>query len=195
MPSPIRTLICHVCGATHQTRSRTARTCSKKCAAIFRQSYAPNGRKPRDYPSEIVQRVRDLYESGLSIAEVQADIGKGVKVQNVMRRYGIEARPAVVRAGLTSGDKHYAWKGSEAGYQALHLRVQRQRGKPSLCEFCGTTSGQFEWANQTGSYADVNDYKRLCVPCHRIFDAERRAIAGHALTPPALREWEVMCHV
>lgn len=37
---------------------------------------------------------------------------------------------------------------------------------------------QFHWANLTGDYADVNDYARMCVPCHRRFDAERRKVTG-----------------
>lgn len=57
------------------------------------------------------------------------------------------------------------------GYQGAHHRVRKIRGKPSVCEVCGTTSARkFEWANLTGNYADPLDYKRLCSSCHHRFD-------------------------
>jgi hypothetical protein len=57
-------------------------------------------------------------------------------------------------------------------YQAYHYRVIAERGRPSLCEICGTTDGNahFEWANLTGNYADASDYKRLCKSCHNRLD-------------------------
>ena len=73
---------------------------------------------------------------------------------------------------------------AEAGYQALHLRVESTRGKPKKCAFCQRTSGRFEWANMTGDYADVWDYIRLCVSCHRAYDAGRRAELGGERTSP-----------
>jgi hypothetical protein len=33
---------------------------------------------------------------------------------------------------------------------------------------------RYEWANLTGSYGDPGDYERMCVTCHRRFDAARR---------------------
>lgn len=142
----------------------------------------------------LVARVRELYESGMTRIEVQTEIGPGVKVEVIMRRYDIVTRPAKPRVAVGGAD-HAGWKGDDAGYQAFHLRVQRQRGKPSRCEMCGTTEGQFEWANLMGDYADVMDYARLCVPCHRTRDAKVRAEQGHPSTPEALRRWEVMPNV
>lgn len=64
-----------------------------------------------------------------------------------------------------------SWKGDKASYSAFHYRVEAERGKPSKCEECGTkTAKKFEWANLTGKYEDVNDYKRLCNSCHRKLD-------------------------
>lgn len=67
------------------------------------------GVSPRDYPPAVVEQVRDLYESGMTQAEVQAEIGPGVKVQNVMRRYGIQARPAQARVAA-AGENGSMWK-------------------------------------------------------------------------------------
>jgi len=56
-------------------------------------------------------------------------------------------------------------------YGACHYKVRKLRGTPSLCEVCGTTTAKkFEWANLTGNYADINDYKRMCASCHDKFD-------------------------
>lgn len=61
-----------------------------------------------------------------------------------------------------------SWKGNRAGYQACHMRVIAARGRPSECEECGTTDSNkyYDWANLTGNYHDVDDYRRLCRSCH-----------------------------
>ena len=181
MPSPYRTLICYVCRAEHRTRSLTARTCSKKCGAIMRQEYAPNGGKPREYPAEVVSAACDAYKSGLTIAEVQEFIGPGFRVQTILERHLPSLRPAIKRR--QQGADNSSWKGDDASYGALHLRVVAARGKPSQCSWCERTEGRFEWANLTGEYADIWDYARLCVSCHRKFDASRRRKTGRRTSP------------
>lgn len=186
VPSPWRTATCVECGADWQTRSLTAVTCSPKCRAIRREKYTPSkGAPPREYPTELVERVRELYESGMTRAEVQAAIGIGVKVENIMRRYGIESRPASPRLGMWNGAKNPQWRGDQAGYQALHLRVEAARGKPQHCNRCDRRDGntRYEWANLNGNYTDVHDYERMCVPCHRTYDAERRRLTGRRTSP------------
>ena len=90
-----------------------------------------------------------------------------------------------------AGAANHMWRGDEAGYQALHLRVEAARGKPHECSKCGSTEGRMEWANLTGNYADVDDYARMCVSCHRNFDAARRRLTGRRTSPKR----EVMPHV
>lgn len=186
MPSPVRSAVCVWCSEPWQTRSLTARTCSPKCRAQLRErEHGPTkGAQLRDYSDDVVAEVRRLYEAGMTRAEVQQAIGPGVKVENVMRRYGITPRPAVPRD--QSGERNGAWRGDAATYTALHLRVQVALGKPSHCTQCDTTdpANRYEWANLTGTYTDVNDYARMCVSCHRLFDAARRARSG-ARTSPA----------
>ncbi len=64
-------------------------------------------------------------------------------------------------------------------YGAYHHKVRRLRGTPSLCEICGTTHAKkFEWANLTGHYDDINDYKRMCTSCHSRFDNKILNITG-----------------
>lgn len=70
------------------------------------------------------------------------------------------------------GKDNPMWKGDNVGYASLHLRVEKIRGKPQKCEFCGTTDPNktYEWASMTKNYLDINDYKRLCKSCHNKFD-------------------------
>lgn len=71
-----------------------------------------------------------------------------------------------------SGKNHFAWKGDEVGYFALHVWVVRNLGRPSGCEHCGTTEKRkYEWANRSHEYKrDLTDWIRLCVPCHKAYD-------------------------
>lgn len=62
------------------------------------------------------------------------------------------------------------WDGKR-GYYGLHAWVERKLGKPNLCAFCGKTEGTFHWSNISQEYKeDINDWQRLCVPCHRKYD-------------------------
>ena len=134
-----------------------------------------SGAKPKEYPQELVDRVRTLYEQGMTMREVSAEVGASVKVlQVLMPRYGIARRPAIKRN--QTGPANHSWRGDDACYAALHLRVATVRGKPSLCAACERTDSKarYEWASLTGNYADIYDYVRLCVPCHRRFDSRRR---------------------
>ena len=85
--------------------------------------------------------------------------------------------PRAVHAySFPSGSANPKWKGNKAKILALHTRLYRARGKPKYCESCGLNdpNRRYEWSNQTGNYVDLSDYKRLCVPCHRRFDYQRR---------------------
>ena len=139
--------------------------------------------KPKTYPPELVERVRSLYGSGMAQAEVAAEVGVSQKViWTLMRNHGIPRRPQVNRD--QAGDRNHMWKGSDARYQALHVRVEKARGKPRRCSACDTTdAGRYEWANLTGRYDDIADYVRLCIPCHRRLDAYRRRITGRPTSP------------
>ncbi|UXE05032.1 HNH endonuclease [Gordonia phage Lton] len=139
-----------------------------------------SGAKPREYPAELVEKVRTMYAAGHTIAEIQAEV-RGAKVQNIIRRHGIATRAAAKRD--QRGEKNHMWRGEGAKYQALHLRVEAARGKPNRCARCWTTTGRFEWANRTGEYENVNDYVRLCVLCHRRYDAARRRETGRRTSP------------
>jgi hypothetical protein len=142
------------------------------------------GAKPKVYAPELVAEVIRLYAGGLTQSEVAVAAGLTQKVVwRLMLRHGIGSRPAAKRE--QSGPANHMWAGEAAGYQALHLRVEVARGKPARCGRCGTDDPtvRYEWANLTGQYADVNDYERMCLPCHRSFDAARRAATGERTSP------------
>jgi len=66
------------------------------------------------------------------------------------------------------------WKGDKVSYTALHMWVSRWKGKPMKCEMCGAEGRKrYDWANIDHKYRRVlEDYIRLCVPCHAKYDYE-----------------------
>lgn len=71
-----------------------------------------------------------------------------------------------------SGENHFAWKGDNVGYDALHDWVANKLGRPQRCEHCkNTTKKRYEWANISKEYKrDLSDWIRLCKSCHNKFD-------------------------
>lgn len=78
------------------------------------------------------------------------------------------------RKGKTMGVEHPKWKGDNAGYRALHIRL----GKASACVVCTSLGGKrgCHWANLSGNYADTNDFFSLCPSCHGKWDSGKLAI-------------------
>lgn len=148
-----------------------------------------SGRKPRMYPPDIVALACGMYRSGMTVTEIRREFPKGYRVQTILERYLPERRTAAKRD--QRGPANHMWRGDEAGYAALHLRVAAERGQPSECSWCGATDGRFEWANLSGLYEDISDYERLCASCHRTYDAARRRETGRSMRSSR----EVMPHV
>ena len=72
------------------------------------------------------------------------------------------------------GDKHYAWKGDDVGYDALHSWVSREKGRPKHCELCGS-SDNVDWANKDHKYKRVlDDFISLCRKCHYHYDNDSK---------------------
>jgi len=81
------------------------------------------------------------------------------------------------KASLRVGEKNHQWKGDnvqrDCNGTALHNWVKKQLGKPQECwnKLCPLKSNNFQWANKSGEYKrDVNDWLRLCVSCHKLYD-------------------------
>lgn len=92
------------------------------------------------------------------------------KIKRIMKERGIEP----TQKYLEKGDKHFCWKGTEAGYGAKHTWIAKIKGKPNYCEHCKSTDKtRYEWANIDHKYSrNVEDYIRLCRTCHSKYDNE-----------------------
>lgn len=73
-----------------------------------------------------------------------------------------------------SNEKSPHWKGNKVKYRGLHNWVERNLGKPDICEDCGRSglkSHFIHWANKSGKYLrKLSDWVRLCALCHKKYD-------------------------
>lgn len=157
---------------SQETRRRMSEAAKRRCQTdAFRSRVAAYWRPfcTRD------ELYTDYIVRDMSQMELCAKYGVGLKrVQISLRRYGIAPKRAIKRDQV--GEKNASWRGDTAGYVALHRRVHVARGMPNVCDVCGTTDPalSYDWANLTGNYADIYDYRRMCRSCHRCYDAARR---------------------
>ncbi len=79
------------------------------------------------------------------------------------------------RVAHFKNESHWQWKGDNASYRAKHIWVEKRLGKPHYCEHCKRSDlkhRSYHWANISGEYKrDVKDWLRLCVTCHKHYDA------------------------
>lgn len=157
------------------------------------QRTTENTRKPREYPSEIVELARSMYEDrGMTVAEICAAFPKGYRVQTILERYVPKRRDAIKRD--QTGERNHMWRG-DPGYQAAHLRVESARGKAARhpCIDCSQPAREWSYnhadedeltdSNGRRYSVDPDHYDPRCCACHRRLDAARR------------RAEEVMSHV
>lgn len=121
------------------------------------------------------------------MARKRADAGESIVRLYVEQNHSLEEVSTITGIPTTTlrrilddlgVSRNPRWRGDDAEYNALHVRVLNARGRPSECEECGTTEAlRYEWANVSGHYEDIYDYRRLCSRCHQIFDH------GHAGLP------------
>lgn len=150
---------CIACGTAFRSYNPSPKFCSRNCRG-------KSERATIDFELAVKR-----YESGMTQAEVAKTFGVTRKaITNLFERNGYQSRIAAKRD--QRGDKNHNWKGEDSGYKISHERLRALKGQPKHCEFCGTTdpSLQYDWANMTGQYDDLDDYKRLCRSCHRKFD-------------------------
>ncbi len=73
-----------------------------------------------------------------------------------------------------SGDRSVTWKGDKVSYSGIHKWINKQLGKPKLCQHCktdGLMGHKIHWANISGKYLrDAEDWLRLCASCHIKYD-------------------------
>ena len=66
------------------------------------------------------------------------------------------------------------YKKEKVKYRGLHIRIEKLLGKPTKCSFCdkeNLSGKKIHWANKSRKYLfEINDWIRLCVPCHKAYD-------------------------
>jgi hypothetical protein len=158
---------CIFCGSEFSSYNKNPKYCSLSCKGLMQSA----GLSFDDS--------RLMYEKGMTQEEIATHFGVTQKtIHGLFKRNKYKCRVPIKRNQLKENNSY--WKGDEASYTALHYRVERERGKPCSCIICNTTdeSKRYEWANLTGNYKNTDDYARMCVPCHREFDAMRRNLTG-----------------
>ena len=104
---------------------------------------------------------------GMSQAEIAKDFGTTQKVVwRAMGKFAIPRRVAAKRN--QSRENNSSWKGKDATYKAMHMRMYSLFGRPMKCSVCGTTDAtrSYDWANMSGHFDEPSDYKRMCRSCH-----------------------------
>jgi len=132
-----------------------------------------------------VKKVKSLYAKGMSMKAVGKIFGvDATSICKFMKNNGIAARRPG-QLGHHWGPDHVNWKGDKAGYLGFHRRLDRKFGKIAKCSVCGMDDPRrwYEWANLTGNYHDIRDYKRMCRSCHFKYDGKRRKATGKRTSP------------
>jgi hypothetical protein len=109
--------------------------------------------------------------------EQRAKISAANKGRNLGNHYAAGARAPETGERIRAARRAGTEARGPVSYGAMHKRLVKDRGAPSLCEHCGTTTAKkFEWAytgegHEHGAWStNPDDYIRLCTSCHVIFD-------------------------
>ncbi len=142
----------------------------------MRQWRAKNKEKNREYQREYHKVYSADPENQAKARRRALEWNKQhAEEKRVYNRARSRAKP---KRGRPIGAAHHNWKGENVGYHALHIWLARVRGRPALCEHCGTTTAKrYEWANIDHRYRrSLEDYIRLCTSCHRNYDHKHNLV-------------------
>jgi len=118
--------------------------------------------------------LQNLYDQNKTQTEIGQVYGVSQKVIfGWFKRLAIVSRVAKKRN--QKGESNSSWKGDNATYAAFHYRVKAAKGKAFMCEACGRSDSgiNYDWANQTGHYENIDDYRMMCRSCHFKKDGHR----------------------
>ena len=108
------------------------------------------------------------------MTQAQKDLLSFIKKGKPVHKNTIEANR--IRLLGKKEEQSIRWAGDDVGYRGIHHWVNMRLGKPDTCEHCGKSGlkgRQIHWANISGNYLrDTNDWIRLCIKCHGIFDTK-----------------------
>lgn len=152
---------CQQCGIHFVSYNPNPKYCSKKCR-IDADTFFVN-----------FEKAKQLYISGLTQKEVGIKLGASQKQIHKLFKRNKYIPTSINRNQCKENNNN--WKGKDVGYDAFHMRVIAERGKPKKCEICGEDNPKvwYDWANLTSNFNDIKDYKRMCRKCHCQYDTKR----------------------
>lgn len=66
---------------------------------------------------------------------------------------------------------------NDVSYAGIHMWVQKYRPRAGTCQECGAERTTHH-ANLSGEYRrDLDDYREMCVPCHKSYDLREGRLA------------------
>ena len=133
----------------------------------FQKGYTPwNKGMHYDPPNRV-----NLYTPELNKRRSEKLMGR--PSVNKGKKLSLETR--IKMSFAKTGEKSPVWKGEKVSYSGLHKWVVSKLGNPKECWHCKTTKrAMYHWANISGRYKrNLEDWIRLCVPCHSRMDRGR----------------------
>ena len=154
---------CHKLFQVKPSHYRRRYCCSRLCGSLARKG------KPAWNKGKKGQIPWNKGKTGIYSDQTRRKMGAKLKG----RRRSISTE---FKKGEHIGPDHRLWKGNHADYTSIHSWVSRWKGRPKLCEHCGSTEKKrYEWANINSKYnRNLNDYIRLCKSCHTKFDTNKK---------------------
>ena len=132
------------------------------------------------------EAVKKLWENPLYRAK-QLEAHKGIIPPSWLGKKRGPQSPehkakTVINLINNNGKEHFAWKGDNVGYGALHDWVRLHLGKANHCDNKNCyyprlnslgkimyKPKQYTWANISGEYKrDINDWHQLCQSCNKL---------------------------
>lgn len=149
---------CQQCKKEFRSYNRNPKFCSIVCKG------------DNQAPEININQLSKLYSEGDTQSEIAKKLGVSQKsVHKAMKRHGLKTRVAAKRDQF--GENNHMWKGDNATKQAFHRRLYSRFGKPTECSQCGTNEADnYDYANLTGKYEDLDDYAPMCRSCHWKYD-------------------------
>lgn len=168
---------CSVDGCLKPVRSRFADWCAMHYHRWYRSGDV----------GEVRERTRKQRDGKCAVENCINDDTHGIYCSKHSARFSRHGDPETVISledrEIRRKDDHPNWRGDEAGYDAVHHRLIRWKGKASnyKCIDCADPAEEWSYSNADANericekgrrYSfDPDHYDPRCVPCHRAFDA------------------------
>ena len=174
---------CSIDGCTKPARTKSAELCPMHYHRWYRYGD----------PGEAAERRRRRRSDKCSIdgcAKPDMEAGLCSMHGARKRRHGDPLKViAAHERDLPTGQDHHNWVGDDAGYETVHDRISRSRGKASnhACADCGGDAYHWSYDHEDpgellheyrpgmfSAYSlDETHYHPRCVRCHKAFDLGR----------------------